>query len=67
MPTPSPKEQDPVHADGKMREEDVDVPRAPDDKVLDATARMAREGQKKLESDPQESGAAATQTDTPRE
>lgn len=67
MPNPTPKEHDPAHADGKMREDDVNVPRAPDDKVLDATTRMAKEGQKKLESDPRERGSAGTQTDTPRE
>jgi hypothetical protein len=57
MPTPSHPTRDTIHEDGKMRE-DADVPRVSDDKVLEETARMAREGQKKLESE--------RQTDTPR-
>lgn len=39
--------------DETMRE-DEPIPRASDDKVLDETARLAREGRKKLESDANE-------------
>lgn len=53
MPTEPSKSRDPVHEDGKMRE-DAAVPRVPDDKVLDETARLAREGRRELESDPRE-------------
>jgi hypothetical protein len=51
---------DPVHEDGKMREDQA-VPRASEEEVLRETARLAREGQKELERDPKE------QTNTPRE
>lgn len=37
--------------DGTMRE-DEPIPRASEDKVLEDTARMAREGRKELENDP---------------
>jgi hypothetical protein len=39
--------------DGTMRE-DEPIPQASEDKVLDETARMAREGRKELEQDPRE-------------
>jgi hypothetical protein len=47
-------------ANSKPRDEDGTVgsdepiPRASDDKVLEETARLAREGRKQLESDPKE-------------
>ena len=67
MPTESKQPpRDPIHEDGKMRE-DVAVPPASEDKVLEETARMAREGREKLENDPKERGTATTDTDTPRE
>jgi hypothetical protein len=34
--------------------EDEPIPSASEDKVLDETARLAREGRKELESDPRE-------------
>jgi hypothetical protein len=34
--------------------EDEPIPAASDDKVLDETVRLAREGRKELESDPRE-------------
>lgn len=34
--------------------EDEPIPAASDDKVLDETARLAREGRRELESDPKE-------------
>ncbi|MEJ8840270.1 hypothetical protein [Ramlibacter sp. AN1133] len=40
--------------DGKTLHEDEPIPRASDDKVLEETARLAREGRKQLESDPNE-------------
>ena len=36
------------------RHEDGPIPSASDDKVLDETTRLAREGRKELESDPKE-------------
>jgi len=39
--------------DGTGRE-DEPIPRASEDKVLEETARLAREGRKQLESDPKE-------------
>ena len=36
------------------RHEDGPIPSASDEKVLDETARLAREGRKELESDPKE-------------
>jgi hypothetical protein len=36
-----------------MREDEA-IPSASEDKVLEETARMAREGRKELESDPRE-------------
>lgn len=40
--------------DGTLRE-DEPIPAASDEKVLEETARLAREGRKQLESDPRES------------
>ena len=37
------------------RTEDEAIPSASDDKVLDETVRLAREGKKELQSDPKES------------
>jgi hypothetical protein len=39
--------------DGTMRE-DEPMPAASDDKVLDETVRLARQGRKELEADPRE-------------
>ena len=36
------------------REEDEPIPSASDDKVLEETVRLAREGRRQLESDPNE-------------
>jgi len=41
---------DPTHEDGKMRE-DQPIPAASEEKVLDETVRMAREGRKQRESE----------------
>jgi hypothetical protein len=41
------------------RHEDGPIPAASEDKVLDETARLAREGLKELESDPKEPKPAA--------
>ena len=45
--TPQPQD------DGTLRE-DEPIPSASDDRVLDETARLAREGRKALEADPRE-------------
>lgn len=58
--------RDPAHEDGKMRE-DVQVPRAPEDEVLEETARLAREGRRELENDPKEQGTDRDERDTFRE
>ena len=63
MPT---EPRDPIHEDGKMRE-DVQVPRAPEDEVLDETARLAREGRRELENDPKERDTNRDERDTFRE
>ncbi|HET8744477.1 MAG TPA: hypothetical protein VFM98_02655 [Ramlibacter sp.] len=54
MPDPTKRQQD--LQDGKTQHEDDPIPHASDDTVLEETARLAREGRKKLESDPKESG-----------
>ena len=41
-----------------MQREDEPIPAASEDKVLDETARLAREGRKELESDPKEPKAS---------
>lgn len=47
MPTDSTSTApDPAHQDGKSRE-DVAVPRASDEDVIEETARLAREGQQR--------------------
>jgi hypothetical protein len=51
MPAPTPgqtSEQD------KPMREDEPMPAASEDRVLDETARLAREGREQLESDPKE-------------
>ena len=48
-PTPDPQTQ--VSGTGH---EDEPIPSASDDKVLEETARLAREGRQQLESDPRE-------------
>lgn len=50
MPT---EKQDP-QADTGTTHEDEALPEASEDRVLDETARMAREGRKALEADPRE-------------
>lgn len=52
MPTEKQPGQ-PEENNGTMRE-DEPIPAASEDKVLDETARLAREGRKELESDPKE-------------
>lgn len=42
--------------DGETQHDDEPIPSASDEKVLEETARLAREGRRKLESDPKESG-----------
>ena len=52
MPTEKQRGQD-AENDTKMRE-DEPIPAASEDRVLDETARLAREGRKELASDPKE-------------
>lgn len=52
MPNATPPSQDRL-ADGSLRE-DEPIPHASDDRVLDETARLAREGRRELENDPKE-------------
>lgn len=40
--------------DGTLRDDDEPIPPAPEDRVLELTARLAREGRKELEADPRE-------------
>lgn len=42
--------------DKPMREDEA-MPEASEDRVLEETARLAREGRKQLESDPKENGS----------
>jgi hypothetical protein len=56
MPSETSKPSDPVHEDGKMRE-DVAVPRASDEEVLAETARLAREGQREQEQGQRSGGS----------
>lgn len=44
----------PAQNDGDMEDDDP-IPAASEDKVLEETARLAREGRKQLEADPKES------------
>ncbi|GAB3645546.1 hypothetical protein [Ramlibacter alkalitolerans] len=53
MPNDTKRNQDPQ--DGATLHEDDPIPAASDEKVLEETARLAREGRKQLESDPKES------------
>ena len=58
-----PKETSPdreAPADGTGRE-DEPIPSASEDKVLEETARLAREGRKELEADPKEPKPASGQ------
>ncbi|MES2941010.1 MAG: hypothetical protein V4864_25245 [Pseudomonadota bacterium] len=52
MPT-EPNRNPEADNNGTQRE-DEPIPTASEDKVLDDTARLAREGRKELESDPKE-------------
>jgi hypothetical protein len=52
MPTENQRGQE-AEKDAATRE-DEPIPAASEDKVLDDTARLAREGRKELESDPKE-------------
>jgi hypothetical protein len=47
------KRQQETQDDATLRE-DEPIPAASDEKVLEETARLAREGRKQLESDPRE-------------
>ena len=51
MPQATPGQ--PADADKPMREDEA-LPEASDDRVLEETARLAREGRKELEADPKE-------------
>jgi hypothetical protein len=51
---PDTKRQQETQDDATLRE-DEPIPAASDEKVLEETARLAREGRKQLESDPKES------------
>jgi hypothetical protein len=53
MPNDTKRTQD--QQDGATLREDEPIPAASDEKVLEETARLAREGRKQLESDPKES------------
>ena len=53
MPKETRKDQ-PVQDDDETLREDGPIPSASDEKVLDETVRLAREGRKELESDPKE-------------
>jgi hypothetical protein len=52
MPTDNQRSQ-PAENDG-TRHEDEPIPSASDDRVLEETARLAREGTKELQADPKE-------------
>ncbi len=52
MPTENPRDTE--LQDGLTRHEDEPIPAASEDKVLDETARLAREGRQELENDPKE-------------
>lgn len=52
MPTPNERQQ---QAEGERAlRDDEPIPAASEDRVLEETARLAREGRKELESDPKE-------------
>jgi hypothetical protein len=52
MPNDTRRRQD--AQDIETQHEDDPIPRASDDKVLEETVRLAREGRQQLESDPRE-------------
>ena len=52
MPTETNRSQE--EENNGTQHEDEAIPSAYEDKVLDETARLAREGRKELESDPKE-------------
>jgi hypothetical protein len=56
MPEQNPRA--PQAEDEQTMREDEPIPAASEDKVLDETARLAREGRKELESDPRERRSA---------
>lgn len=56
MPTPHHRQQQ-DEGERALREDDP-IPAASEDRVLEETARRAREGRKELESDPRESRPA---------
>lgn len=53
MPDPTDRSQEPAENNGTGRE-DEPLPSASEDRVLEETARLAREGRQQLESDPKE-------------
>ena len=53
MPTEN-QQSEQMENDGTRREDEA-IPSASDDKVLDETVRLAREGARELQSDPKES------------
>lgn len=58
MPDPTDRSEEQAENNGAGRE-DEPMPAASEDRVLDETARMAREGRQQLESDPKEPKAGA--------
>ena len=74
MPPPTDRDNDETRPpesrsgpkDGLMRE-DEPIPQASEDRVLEETARLAREGQRELENDPKEQGTDRDERDTFRE
>ena len=54
MPTPPHKPRSEVDGYDTTESEDEPIPRASEDKVLEETARLVREGRKERESDPKE-------------
>lgn len=54
MPDDTKRKQETQDDEATLRE-DEPIPAASDEKVLEETARLAREGRKQLESDPKES------------
>ena len=56
MPTEPKQSQDEQNTG--TQHEDEPIPSASEDRVLDETARLAREGRKELESDPKEPKAS---------
>jgi len=53
MPTDSNRNPQPENTSGTGHEDEA-LPEASDDRVLDETVRLAREGRKQLEADPKE-------------